>query len=64
MLFNAAAAMTPSGVPPMPSSTSTPASGHAGRDGAEDVAVADQLDAGAAGAHLGDQVVVARRDRG
>ena len=29
MHFSAAAAMTPSGVPPIPNSTSTPASGHA-----------------------------------
>ena len=46
MHFSAAAATTPSGVPPMPIRMSTPASGQARGDGAVDVAVADQADAG------------------
>ncbi len=48
MHFTAQAAMTPSGVPPMPSSRSMPAPRRArGQDRAGHVAVGDQLDAGA-----------------
>ena len=59
MLFNAAAAMTASGVPPIPSRTSTAGVGPCRGDRAVDVAVADQADPGAAGADLLDECRVA-----
>ncbi len=55
----AAAEMTPSGVPPMPISMSTPVDGCARRDRRGDVTVANQVHARAGRAQLGDQVVVA-----
>ena len=59
MHFRAAAAMTPSGVPPMPKRMSAPVSGQRGRHGADHVAVRDEADAGPGGPHLGDEVLVA-----
>ena len=59
MHLSAAAATTPSGVPPMPNSTSAPAPGRGRGDGAVDVAVGDEADARAGAAHLVDEVVVA-----
>ena len=56
---SAAAAITPSGAPPMPISTSTPLSSKQVATAAGDVAVFDQPDAGAGRAHLGDQLLVA-----
>ena len=55
----AAAEMTPSGVPPMPISRSTPVNACAAAIDGRDVAVADQVHARAGLAQLGDQVVVA-----
>ena len=59
MHLSAAAASTPSGVPPMPKRMSVPAPGPAGGDGAGDVPVGDEADPGAGGPHLGDEGVVA-----
>ena len=51
--------MTPSGVPPMPKRMSVPLSGRGDGDGGGDVAVLDELDAGARLAALADDVLVA-----
>ncbi len=55
----AAAEITPSGVPPTPISRSTPVPDLRGGDRRGDVSVANQVDARAGLAELGDQVVVA-----
>ena len=59
MHLSAAAAMTPSGVPPMPKRMSTPVSGKRAGDRGGDVAVGDQADAGAGLADLADDLLVA-----
>ena len=56
----AAAVSTPSGAPPMPITACTPRADDRRRDAGRQVAVADQPDARAGGADVGDQLLVAR----
>ena len=56
----AAAVSTPSGAPPVPITACTPRADDGGRDAGRQIAVADQADAGAGRADVGDELLVAR----
>ena len=56
----AAAVSTPSGAPPVPITACTPVPTTRGRDAGRQIAVADEPDAGAGRADVGDELLVAR----